>query len=242
MPTSYPTTNDVFGVPNAPTTTPLSSGGSSTRAHTQLHDDVGAAVMALEANSALLTHDHSASGARATAKLTQANTHQSADTDNATTSLHHTLGTSATQAATGNHDHTTMVHKTAAETIAGVKTFSNPPNIADFTNATHGHNNNANGGTLNLGKGILSNVAFKTVFVDTDNKGFATFSHDAGFTPNAAVATINYPQSNPGGPNAIIVTCGQFTFTQATLRLWSDGDVVTGWQGFQIYVSILLWQ
>lgn len=37
--------------------------------------------------------------------LTQANSHASPDTDAATTSLHHTIGTSATQAAAGNHTH-----------------------------------------------------------------------------------------------------------------------------------------
>lgn len=47
-------------------------------------------------------HDHDGSP---TQKLTQANTHESPDTDVAATSLHHTLGTSATQAAAGNHAH-----------------------------------------------------------------------------------------------------------------------------------------
>ena len=42
------------------------------------------------------SHDHSSN------KLTQANTHQSPDTDTATTSLHHTLGTGANQAAPGD--------------------------------------------------------------------------------------------------------------------------------------------
>jgi len=38
--------------------------------------------------------------------ITQANSHNSPDTDAATTSLHHTIGASATQAAAGNHNHT----------------------------------------------------------------------------------------------------------------------------------------
>ena len=37
---------------------------------------------------------------------TQAQSHNTPDTDTATTSLHHTIGTSATQAAAGNHTHT----------------------------------------------------------------------------------------------------------------------------------------
>jgi hypothetical protein len=49
-----------------------------------------------------VSHDHSGN------KLAQANTHETADTDSATSSLHHTIGTSATQAAAGNHAHATM--------------------------------------------------------------------------------------------------------------------------------------
>lgn len=45
------------------------------------------------------SHDHSAN------KLAQANTHESPDTDSATTALHHTIGTGANQAAAGNHTH-----------------------------------------------------------------------------------------------------------------------------------------
>jgi hypothetical protein len=44
-------------------------------------------------------HDHASN------KLAQSNTHESADTDSGTTSLHHTIGTGANQAAAGNHTH-----------------------------------------------------------------------------------------------------------------------------------------
>lgn len=47
-------------------------------------------------------HTH---GGTPTQQLTQANTHQSPDTDAGTTSLHHTLGTGANQSAAGNHNH-----------------------------------------------------------------------------------------------------------------------------------------
>lgn len=57
-------------------------------------------------------HDHD-NGAGDAPKLAQANTHQSADTDSGTSSLHHTIGTGANQAAAGtrgvtngdSHDH-----------------------------------------------------------------------------------------------------------------------------------------
>ena len=60
--------------------------------------------MALENNVALVTHDH-AGITGGTSRLLQMNTHQSADTDSATTALHHTLGSGSTQAAQGNHAH-----------------------------------------------------------------------------------------------------------------------------------------
>lgn len=50
-----------------------------------------------------MVHDHSAAGEGN--KLAQANTHESADTDAATSSLHHTIGAGATNAAAGNHTH-----------------------------------------------------------------------------------------------------------------------------------------
>ncbi len=53
-------------------------------------------------------------------KLAQANTHESADTDSAITSLHHTIGTTATQAAAGNHTHLEL-HD--AVTLAGTPDY-----------------------------------------------------------------------------------------------------------------------
>ena len=98
---------DVFNVPTEPEGTPLSSPGTATRNHTELHDDTASAVEALEDWAALRTHDHSgASPQRAHGdKLAQVNTHQSPDTDAGATSLHHTLGIGQYQAAAGNHIH-----------------------------------------------------------------------------------------------------------------------------------------
>ena len=55
--------------------------------------------------SAFHAQAHLHTGADSTAKLAQANTHESPDTDAATTSLHHTIGTTATKAAAGDHTH-----------------------------------------------------------------------------------------------------------------------------------------
>ena len=102
----YPDDFDFFNVPNLPEETSLSSAGTGSRNHTRLHDDINQAVMALQANAALKTHDHSGvDGIRSGPKLSQANTHQNPDTDTSPTALHHTLGPSANQAAPGNHTH-----------------------------------------------------------------------------------------------------------------------------------------
>jgi hypothetical protein len=55
-----------------------------------------------EGPSPLLHYHNNTDG---TPKLLGANTHESPDTDTATTALHHTIGASANQAAAGNHLH-----------------------------------------------------------------------------------------------------------------------------------------
>jgi len=96
-----------FGVPSEPEATPLSESGTSTRDHPQLHEDINLAVMALEQNATLASHDHSGDPTHVGmgGKLAQANTHQNADTDSAPSALHHTIGPGANQAAAGNHTH-----------------------------------------------------------------------------------------------------------------------------------------
>jgi len=105
MPSVFPGSNDNFTEPSTPETTPLSSAGTGTRNHAEHHRDLGDAIEAIEANVPILTHDHSGSGPRATPKLKQANTHESADTDASPTAIHHTLGKGANQAAPGDHKH-----------------------------------------------------------------------------------------------------------------------------------------
>lgn len=104
----YPAAIDSFSVPTLPEDTSLSSAGTATRNHTESHDDLGKAIMALEANASPLAHDHSTTDGDSiwpTTKLAQANTHESPDTDVSPASLHHTLGLLPTQAAAGNHAH-----------------------------------------------------------------------------------------------------------------------------------------
>lgn len=101
---------DDFTVPSNPVGTPLSEAGTGTRNLTGSIGDEGLAIMALQSWASLRTHDHSGDGSSTATggKLAQANTHQSADTDAAQTSIHHTIdptGTSANQVAAANHVH-----------------------------------------------------------------------------------------------------------------------------------------
>ena len=105
MPSLFPDGNDSFLETTTGETTTLSSSGNGNRNHLEHHRDLGDAVEAIEANVPLLGHDHSGIGPRPTNKLKQANTHENADTDIATGSIHHTLGVGPFQAAAGNHTH-----------------------------------------------------------------------------------------------------------------------------------------
>lgn len=113
MPTNYPNGanggRDNFNEPSAPEFTPLSSAGQyGTRNHVEHHRDLGDAIEAIQIFASRRGHDHSgdASNPDKGPKLSQANTHQNADTDSSPSALHHTLGSGPNQAAPGNHNHT----------------------------------------------------------------------------------------------------------------------------------------
>jgi hypothetical protein len=75
--------------------------------------------------------DHSHDGDRRQGqKLLQANTHESVDTDTATTALHHTLGTGNFQAAPGNHALTGSNHTASGLTTGNVLTATSPTTFA----------------------------------------------------------------------------------------------------------------
>jgi hypothetical protein len=136
--TLFPGSNDTFTEPSTPASTSLSSSGSGTRNHYQHHQDLGDAVEAMQSVFTLVSHDHSASGTRPTAKLLQANTHQSVDTDSATTSIHHTLGTGANQAAQGSHAHASLYSALThlhASTYAAISHTHTSGSVTDFSSA-----------------------------------------------------------------------------------------------------------
>lgn len=107
----YPGAIDNFTTPSSPETTPLSEAGDATRNHTELLHDQGLALEAVETYKAERGHDHSGDANDRTkgAKLSQANTHENADTNSAPTSIHHTLetttGVNPNKAAPANHIH-----------------------------------------------------------------------------------------------------------------------------------------
>jgi len=149
VPSSFPTSNDTFSVPATPDTTPLSSAGTSNRNHTESHRDLGDAIIAIQQNVAILSHDHSGTGSRPTNKLAQANTHQTPDTDSVVNSLHHTLGTGQYQAAPGNHTHDSRYPQlAAANTFAMEQTFTGGMSVpnAQWAHANHTHESAAQGG------------------------------------------------------------------------------------------------
>lgn len=136
MTTNFPGSNDVFNIPSDPVHTPLGSTGDSTRTHTQNHRDLGDALMAMQAQATLKVHTHDGVTSRHGDKLAQANTHQSPDTDAATSSLHHTIGTGANQYASGTHTHPTVAtYPVGAFFFAWVPTY---PGVTDPVAMTPG--------------------------------------------------------------------------------------------------------
>lgn len=136
---TYPGTPDDFNVPTEPEGTPLSEAGTSSRNHTEWHNDAGAAIENLESNAALKGHDHSGDAAdiHKGPKLTQSNTHQSADTDVAPTSMHHTIdpnGIDPNKAAASNHSHdyagTTIYNKALVKCVSTSRPVS--PQLGDL--------------------------------------------------------------------------------------------------------------
>lgn len=107
----------------------------------------------------LNAHDHSTTTAGG--QLKQVNTHLSPDTDTATTSLHHTLGTGANQAATGNHNH--------SGTYATVSHTHTESNITNLT-------------TDLASKSVVSCGLFVG---STNSSSYITVNHTLGSSPSA---------------------------------------------------------
>lgn len=70
-------------------------------------------------------HSHASTGLQG-GKLAQSSTHESPDTDAGTSSLHHTIGTGANQAAAGNHTHATGTEYTFSNGVKILTGSGNP--------------------------------------------------------------------------------------------------------------------
>lgn len=108
--------------------------------HTQYHTDARG-----DARYPQLAHTHA--GTTNGIKLAQANTHETPDTDSATSSLHHTIGVTATTAAAGNHTH-------AGGTLE-VKEADGAPDVNSVTliTVTNGKLTDNGGGSISLDLG-----------------------------------------------------------------------------------------
>lgn len=133
---------DNFSIPSNPASTPLSEagGGGNKLSHPQLHEAINQAICALEQWASLCIHDHSGPiggpySVGTGQQLIQANTHEEADTDQYTTSLHHTLGSSVAgpgnnpyQASPANHNHNyNTLLNTPFQLCSSVSRPANPP-------------------------------------------------------------------------------------------------------------------
>lgn len=179
--TNFPGSNDSFGVPSAPASTALNSAGDSARNMVNNHGDMGAAIMAMQAEATYLTHAHDGT-ARNGSKLVQANTHQSPDTDSSATALHHTIGTGANQGAAGNHTHTVAnvwpVGSVFITAVAGTPTSFGLP------------------GTWSQITGVFV-VASGSTFTGTG--GTSSHSHTANFTTSGAHSHSTSNVDSAGG-------------------------------------------
>jgi hypothetical protein len=178
--------------------------------------------MALENNVALINHDH-AGIIGGTQRLPQVNTHQSADTDSSTAALHHTLGSGSTQAAQGNHTHTSDARLTTGVSArfygTAVQSVGNGVNFV-FAFALPVRNPNAlvTPGTSSGGNSYRLNKAGIWAIHST-----VRFAGMGGGEAYAAIQVNGYVLTASGGPFAGIVR----TFNLNTIDQFVLNDVIT---------------
>jgi hypothetical protein len=185
----------------------------SATTHTHAHS-------ALTSVTADQHHDkaHAHDATDGTAKLAQANTHQTPDTDLAPSSLHHTTGTGANQAAAGNHAHALAGHDhTASAGDGGTLTNDTHDGYSDYAEIATPATPSANHGRL-YGKDVggLSLPHWKdeggTEYDLTSAGSPASHNHTAaggdggvltndehdGYAEFAEIATPSTPAANKG--------------------------------------------
>lgn len=228
MPTNFPAGSDNFTVPNSPGSTALSSSGSAARNHVQSHKDLGDTIVAMQVEATLAIHSHDGVTARHGNKLLQVNTHQSPDTDAGPTSLHHTLGTGANQAAPGNHSALPAFAGTHPPAVAWpvgciyISTLSTNPNTT-FGFGTWSRVQDAfligTGGSYSYSGSVVNNTSTHGHTIpDTDAQGshshtlsgptdtLSTHKHSGGTSGNSSVSHyhsgLSQGQRDDGGQNS----------------------------------------
>lgn len=211
MASNFPSSDDVFTEPSAPASTALVSAGDSSRDMSDNHKDMGAAIMSMQSEATFLAHTHDGT-TRNGPKLTQANTHQSPDTDTAATALHHTIGTGANQGAAGNHTH-------GAPDVWPVSSI--------FITEITGDPNSVHGlpGTWTQIQGVFV-VAAGSTFTGGSTGGTAAHDHDADFlvtgahthtAPNLAVDGFHGHTSTTSGSSTFGHTHGSTSSNSSAL-------------------------
>lgn len=148
--------------------------GQDVSGNTQTYATLKARIDAIMAGVRSHTHD-----ATQGVKLLQTNTHQSVDTDTASGSIHHTLGTGATQAATGNHAHTGI----PTSSVTGLDAFIASTTAHGATGAVMGTTN--------------------TQVVTNKDLSSATNTFPAGIATSTALSTHTHDSVGNNGPKLI---------------------------------------
>lgn len=116
------------------------------------------------ADFALAGHDHDADYAPISHNHTQAQSHDSADTDSATSALHHTIGAGANQAAAGNHSHNII----PAAGQRGVSTFAGTGLYTEITFTPDAGSASYFVGIMPIGSNPTAVGAFSVEIIDSD--------------------------------------------------------------------------
>lgn len=236
MATSFPTGSDNFTIPSSPGTTALSSAGTGSRNHVQHHRDLGDTIEAMQAEATLAAHSHDSSTARHGNKLTQANTHESPDTDVAAGSLHHTLGHGATQVAPGDHASLLAFQDTHANTVAwpvgSVYISTSATNPSAALGGTWVQVQNAFlvgvGGSYSYTGSVVNNTSTHSHTVaNTSSNGSHTHVVGGDGTTFSAGAHV-HSASNTGGSNVPHTHGTLGTGFATSFGAAADGDVTAG--------------
>lgn len=177
-----------------------------------------------------LAHGHS--GTVDGSKLAQANTHESADTDAAAGSLHHTIGVGATNAAAGNHTHAGGAGHTIQDEGSDMTARTNLNFVGAGVTVTDDAGNDATvvtipTATLGSGQTLLTIHPYQNeppaanyATLDTRN-GHPVLDFDAA-TDESAIFTGIMPRSYAGGGVTVYLHLTDTNDTNAAHKSYWD--------------------